>query len=151
MSNRVCFDTAENALSTVSEGPITRFYEDWNSFGRASCFDPNFEVRESDDKFKLFVEIPGVEKDDVHIEAGSGILKITGVRKEPELNESDRCFCSGLDYGSFEKRFQLSDSVDDKKIDARFHNGMLELTLSKREEAKRKSIDIKMDSLILEF
>jgi HSP20 family protein len=90
---------------------------------------------------------PGMSKKDFKIELDNEILKISSEKKvENELNESERYTCREFSYQSFERTFHLPKSVVDlTKIKAKYDDGMLRITIPKREEAKAlppRQIDI---------
>jgi HSP20 family protein len=147
MSDRVCYDDADTstAIAPSLAGPLSRLVDGYWDYGLSTDFDPRYEIRESDDAIKIIFELPGVKKDDVHVEIGDGILKLSGERKAPEMAKGENCCCSGLSYGAFEREFQLPDTAKEDSVRAHFHDGLLELTIDKREEKKRKAITIKVD------
>lgn len=123
----------EDSLSKIKGGE-----EDFGVVG----WSPAVDIYETVDTLVIKAEIPGVEKDDVSIEVKDNILKLRGERKlEKEVKEENyhRMECS---YGSFQRIFTLPTSVDQDKISATFKNGMLEVTLPKKEEKKPRQIEI---------
>jgi HSP20 family protein len=74
-----------------------------------------------------------------------GILSIRGERKLEETTEDETYHRVERQYGLFERTFSVPNSVDTEKINARFRNGEMTLTLPKREESKPRSISIKVE------
>lgn len=99
---------------------------------------PAVNIKESDDNFVVAVAAPGKTKDDFKIELDNGVLTISSEKKqENETNEKDgRYTRREFSYSSFRRAFSLPDSVDNEKISASYNNGVLEISLPKREEAK---------------
>ena len=107
-----------------------------------SAYSPDVDIYISDDEALFIIELPGVARGDVTIEVDetrSLIIRGISSHKEPE-NAVMRQFRTGNYY----RAFQLSDEYDRDKISAKLENGLLEVTVPKREEAKPKHIEIKV-------
>ena len=109
--------------------------------GRAGL--PALEMQESDQDYKLLAELPGMTADDVEIDVSDGVLTISGEKRE-QRDEKDKGFMfTERSYGRFERRVQLPAAADEDKIEARFENGVLTITIGKDDKAeKRKRIEI---------
>jgi HSP20 family protein len=112
--------------------------ENWGGNG----FTPAADVYEDESNLKLRLEIPGVEPDDINITLDSGVLAIKGERKLAEHDKEDNYLRLERPYGPFLRSFTLSTSVDPDTLTANYVNGVLELTLDKRAEAKPKQIKV---------
>ncbi len=147
MTDRICFDTPDTATAVVpaQRSPLSRLMEGYWDYGFSPDFDPRYEMRETDDAITMLFEIPGVKKEDIHLDIGNGLLRIKGERRAPDVKKNEECFCSDLGYGSFEKSFRLPDYADGGNVKARHVDGMLELTIPKKEEKKRRTIEIKVE------
>lgn len=123
----------------------------WNRFfGKTSIarrdMGWSFSVDISDDKDNYIVkaELPGMEAGDINVSLTGNVLTIKGEKKkEEEKKESDH-FYSERYYGSFQRSFQLPTDVKADKIDASFKKGVLNITIPKVEEAKKKAIEVKV-------
>ena len=91
----------------------------------------------------ITADLPGLKAEDVEVTVEEGILSIRGERKLEETSEGETYHRVERMYGVFERTFTLPNSVDVDKIDARFSNGEMVLTLPKREESKPRQISIK--------
>jgi len=110
---------------------------------RSSTFTPSINVSETEDQFSIEVEVPGMNKDDININVENSTLTISGERKQ-KSEENDRRFHRvETHYGTFNRSFQLPDHVDEDSIEASYSNGVLEITMGKREEKLKKQIAIK--------
>ncbi|MEJ2078619.1 MAG: Hsp20/alpha crystallin family protein [Acidobacteriota bacterium] len=107
---------------------------------RAMGWAPPVEIYETDSELVLVAELPGVERKDLHISFENGQLTIAGERKGPE--QSRNYHRSERFYGSFERTFQFPGSVDGEKIAASLKDGMLEVKIPKKEEAKARQIQV---------
>jgi len=126
----------------------SKYSDLWDEFFNESTpknkntYKPRVNVTESDSAFAISLFTPGVKRDDLNIEVEKGVLTVSGERKYPEENgEKYHRVESG--YGSFERVFQLPDSVDQEKIEAHYEDGVLVITLHKEEKKAAKTIDVK--------
>ncbi|UCD64998.1 MAG: Hsp20/alpha crystallin family protein [Candidatus Zixiibacteriota bacterium] len=111
---------------------------------RNSDFMPRVNISDSEDRVTMQFEVPGMDKSDFKVSVKDGVLSVSGERKW-ESKENGKSFIrSEIRTGSFCRSFSLPDTVDADKIKADYKNGILELTLSKREEAKPKEIEVKV-------
>ncbi|MDX1544170.1 MAG: Hsp20/alpha crystallin family protein [Christiangramia sp.] len=127
------------------------FRTDWlggttnvNSIGTSI---PAVNIREDDDSFNVQVAAPGKSKEDFNIELDNDVLTISAEeKKENETTDKNGRFTrKEFSYSNFKRSFGLPDSVDSSKISASYNNGVLEIALPKREEAKvqaKRMIDI---------
>jgi HSP20 family protein len=97
---------------------------------------PAVNVKETDEGFELEVAAPGFHKEDIKIEVNEGVLTISGAQKtdatEPQNGYTRREF----HYANFTRRFTLPETADEAQISAQYHNGILNVVLPKKEEAK---------------
>jgi len=104
---------------------------------------PSVDIRETDDALVLQAELPGIEKKDVRIEVKDGVLTISGERRYEKEVKEENVHRVERAYGKFSRSFSLPTNVDADKVDATMKNGVLEVRLSKRENAKPKAITIR--------
>jgi HSP20 family protein len=103
---------------------------------------PPVDVRESDDAYTFEVDVPGLTKEEIHIEAEGNTVTISGERKQEEKTSSGAFRRTERRYGRFERSFELGDGFDAGKIEAHLEHGVLSVTLPKRDEAKPKHIQV---------
>jgi len=104
---------------------------------------PLVDIKEEDNSFKVSVDLPGMNRDDINIEVESNRLAISGERRfEKEEKKEDYHFVE-RSYGKFYRAFTLPVTVQAEKIDAAYNDGVLEITLPKKEEVKPKKVAIK--------
>ena len=106
---------------------------------------PAVNVIESNDNFKIEVAVSGLNKKDININVEKDILTISA-EKEIKQTEGEKYSRKEFSYDNFKRTFQLPDSVDATNIKATFKNGILEVTIAKKEEAKElppRAIEIK--------
>jgi HSP20 family protein len=105
---------------------------------------PAVDIVESADGFTLVFDLPGFEKDAINVAVEEGVLTVKGERKRAEHEKDENLFRHfERAEGTFERSFRLPDYVDGENIDAAFTNGVLKLELSKKEEAKPRTIKVK--------
>jgi len=101
------------------------------------------EVKERDAAFVIHAEIPGVRKEDIHVNIDGPLVSIVAERKqEREVKEGERVLRSERHYGKVSRSFQLSQDVDDAQAGAKFVDGVLELTLPKKAAAQTRRLTI---------
>ncbi len=110
--------------------------------GEQMAWAPSIDMYEKEDSFILRVEIPGVNKEDVDISLSGDTLTIKGERKPVEEAKDFEYQCSEVCYGNFSRSIDMPTPVDQGKIDATYHNGMLEIRLQKVQEAIPARIQI---------
>ena len=115
-----------------------KFFND--SFQKnADTFSPRVDIAESEKGFEIEVAVPGFKKGDFSIDLKEGRLSISGERKL-EKESKDKNFISiQTEYGKFFKSFQLPDNINEKGIEARYENGILEINIPKDETKKVES------------
>jgi len=107
------------------------------------AWSPSVDIFENKDNIVLEAELPGLTPDDVNISIENNLLTIHGERKFEKKDEGDNFHRVERSYGSFTRSFTLPPTVSSENVDAVFENGILRLTLMKREEAKPRRIEIK--------
>lgn len=105
---------------------------------------PSIEIVEKKDRFVLRAELPGVKKDDVELTVSHGLLNIAGEIKRETEEEEGTCYCSERAFGRFSRTVQLPDGIDEDAIEAVHKDGILEVCLPKREEAKTEVKKLKV-------
>ncbi len=106
---------------------------DWNAWT------PAVDGSEEERHYRLKIALPGVDPKDVDVTMADNQLTIKGQRKREVETKKESYFARELSYGAFERSFTLPEGVDATKINARFTNGMLEVTVPKPvAEAPRK-------------
>ena len=101
------------------------------------------DVNESDKAYTVKAEIPGVSKDDISVAIDGNQVSISAeVKKEKEEKEGEKVLHSERYYGSVYRSFTLPMDVDQSKSEAKYANGVLELTLPKKAGAAAKQLEI---------
>jgi len=91
------------------------------------------DVTESDKGYVVHAEVPGVRKDDIHVTIEGNQVSISAeVKRETEKKEGERILRSERYYGSSYRSFVLPTEIDEARSEAKYDNGVLELTLAKK-------------------
>jgi HSP20 family protein len=106
---------------------------------------PRVDVKEENDRFVLYADLPGIDPDDIEVSMDKGILTIKGERSIETSENTDRFSRIERRYGSFHRRFALPDSADPEGIQARGRHGVLEITIPKRPETAPRRIQVGRD------
>jgi len=106
---------------------------------------PATDLVEEDKIYELTAEMPGLNAENVDVSVSGNMLMIKGEKKEEKEEKGKNTYLSERRYGSFQRSFELPDSVDKDKIDAKFENGVLTVTMPKTAEAvkEQKTIAVK--------
>jgi HSP20 family protein len=102
---------------------------------------PPVDVAETQEKIRVRAEVPGLKQEDIQIEFENGLLTIRGERKL-EKSEGTTWHRVERAYGNFSRSFRLPRTVDAERISASYREGILEIDVPKKEEAKPKNIRI---------
>jgi len=101
------------------------------------------DVKEADGAYKVQAEMPGVKKDDIHVQIDGNRVSITAeVKRESEQKEGERVLRSERYYGSVGRTFQLASEIDESAANAKFEDGVLSLTLPKKQAPASKRLQI---------
>ena len=105
---------------------------------------PPVDIYETQDALILEADIPGLELNDLDLRVEDNTLTVRGERKAKVEVEQESYHRVERTYGSFSRSFSLPHTVDPEKISATYENGVLRLTMGKREESKPKQIRVEV-------
>ena len=103
---------------------------------------PRIDLVEAEKEYRLTADLPGVKKDDVQITLNDNVLTIQGERKLEREKKNENYHVTERAHGKFSRSITLQ-NVNTKKIDAKFDNGVLTISLPKIEQVKPQTIEIK--------
>lgn len=130
---------ANDYVPTSFSSLIDRFYDHSLTRSGGSAFVPKVDIIENENSYELHVAAPGLSKEDFQIELKDNFLTVSGERKFTN-EKKDKSFHSiETQYGSFSRSFSLPENVDGSKINAKYNNGILELTVPKDEKKALKT------------
>lgn len=126
---------------------MTRMFEE--AFGRSSfaiertgTWSPTVDVYETDKDYVIRAELPGIDRKDIEIEVKENALTLKGEKKREEEVKEENYYLLERCYGSFSRTFTLPPIADLSKASASYRDGVLEVRVPKREEAKPQKIKI---------
>ena len=103
---------------------------------------PPVDIAEEKDRIMITAELPGFREDQISIQTENGMLTLTGERKFDKEAADRNYHRVERSYGQFIRSFSLPNNVDREKIRATFSNGLLQIELPKREDAKPRQIRV---------
>lgn len=114
-------------------------------FQEDTFWSPSIEVVDGKNEVRVLAEIPGIEKENINVSVDGDVLTVKGEKKQSNENSENGVLRSERVYGSFYRALTLPPTVDASNIKATYKNGVLELTLPKKEESKPKQISISVN------
>jgi len=114
--------------------------ENWS----LATWSPSCDIYETENEVVVKAELPEVKKEDVNVSIDNNILTIRGERKLSEETKRENYHRVERSYGEFSRSFTLPSFVDTGKVNAEYKDGILRVTMPKREEAKPKQVDVKV-------
>ena len=103
---------------------------------------PTVDVVEEKDRVLVKADLPGMKEEDIHVEVEDGELTLRGERKKETETREGKVHRVERTYGAFLRSFTLPANVDRAKVAASYKNGVLEVTLPKKEGAKPQEIKV---------
>ena len=123
------FDDVDRMISQAFLHPLETEHE-------SVFFSPFMNVNESDIEYTVSMDLPGVDKKDVEVNMSEGIVTVNGKRNNIQHDKDNSCIWKETSYGTFRRSFELSNTVQEDKINARYKNGVLTLIIPKTKEIK---------------
>jgi HSP20 family protein len=130
------FDDLFNLFSDLSRS-------NWGESMASSDWAPPVDIRETDDAYRIEVELPSVVPADVKVTVKDGVLVVTGERRYEKETEG-KVHRVERRYGRFSRSFRLPENADEANIQAASKDGVLTLTVHKRAEVKPRAIEIRV-------
>jgi len=108
---------------------------------------PRVDIVEYEDRFELLCDLPGVDENDIELTIAANVLTLKGEKKAPVSEERRDKGCKlyrdEIWYGNFQRTISLPQGVDSENVGATSKNGVLTVSVPKRDEAKQRRIEIK--------
>lgn len=134
-------DFNNNPFSLIEdfENDLARMFGNNSAFSMRRDIVPALDLVEKESHYVLSVDLPGVKKEDIHVEVNDNILRISGERKA-EISEAGHIERS---YGKFERAVKLARDISTEEVEAHFENGVLSLAIPKKAMTAAKQIEVK--------
>ncbi len=142
-------------MTIVKRNPSSPFFPDWLDDFFTGEINPLIKTRtltvppvnvfETDSAFKIELASPGLKKEDIKIDLDNDVLTISAEKEEKDVTEKGNFTKREYNYYNFSRSFTLPESADRDKIEAKSKDGVLTITINKKEEVikKPKKIEIK--------
>jgi len=132
--------TLQEEVNRLFSTNLTRGFGE-ESIGRGA-WNPSVDIYENKDHIVLEAELPGMKREDFELSVENNVITLRGERQFEKNEDSDNYHRVERSYGSFTRSFTLPQTVSAEGATAEYKNGVLRVTLPKREEAKARRIEI---------
>jgi HSP20 family protein len=133
--------TLQEEVNRLFTGSMPRTFDD-EGIARGA-WSPSVDIYENKDQIVLEAELPGMKREDFDLSVENNVITLRGQRQFEKKDESDNYHRVERAYGSFTRSFTLPNTVSAEGANAEYKNGVLRVTLPKREETKARRIEIK--------
>ncbi len=135
-----------NFFSSFLEDPflnmLDRWEEDSELLPREEKRAPLVNISENEKEYLISAELPGVEKKNLHVDVKDNLLTLSGERKEEHTEKKNGHRWMERSFGSFHRSFVLPEGANTEKINAKYENGLLNVTIPKAEPEEAKKVPI---------
>lgn len=133
--------TLQEEVNRLFTGNLTRNFDE-EGIARGA-WSPSVDIYENKDHIVLEAELPGMNREDFDLSVENNTITLRGERHFEKKDETDNYHRVERAYGSFTRSFTLPNTVTAEGATAEYQNGVLRVTLPKREETKARRIEIK--------
>lgn len=142
---RTRFPGTFRRMENEMENLMGRFFGDEDSWWNMPEGElmPRLNVAETDKAYEVTLDLPGIEPKDVSVEIREGSLWVFGERKEEKEEQGKTFHRVERHYGSFRRVIPFALPVEAEKVEAKYHDGVLKITVAKKPEAETKRIEVK--------
>lgn len=102
------------------------------------------DAKELDKEYSISFSMPGLNMDEISVNLNNNTLTVKGEHEEQNEDKQDKYLYREIAFGKLERSLYLPDNVDDNKVDAQYVNGILKITIPKKEVALPKEIAVKV-------
>jgi HSP20 family protein len=141
MSNLTRYDPFNDLVDDLFKGFFVRPY----GYEPREAVAPRMkvDVAEKNGGYLVTAEVPGVKKEDIHVSVdGTQVTLEAEMKQEREAGKDERVLHVERSYGKATRSFSLPQEIDEAKVEAKYRDGVLELTLPKKAAAARKQITV---------
>jgi len=143
MRNMTRFDPVNDIFDDLMKGFFVRPVSSASMEAQEQVRRARIDVLEQNGEFKVLAELPGVKKEDIKVQIEGEQVSISAeARVEREAKEGERVLHSERYYGKVARTFTLGAELDETRASAKFENGVLELTLPRKQSVAAKQITI---------
>ena len=98
---------------------------------------PQMDILETPESFMIIAEVSGLKKDEIRVTVKRNLVHLSGKREGPPMANAVRYLQMEIEYGSFERTFELPVLIDESKIEAHYRDGLLTVVLPKKRPIKK--------------
>ncbi len=139
------FEEFENMLERYSKSGASNIGKQLHTDMSFADWSPSVDIEEEADRYLIKADLPGVDKENIDVKLENGVLSIRGEKtSETETGKGTKRHRTERFHGSFARSFSLPEAVRADQVEASYKDGVLSLIIPKEEEAKPRSIDIKV-------
>ncbi|HEY7535510.1 MAG TPA: Hsp20/alpha crystallin family protein [Thermodesulfobacteriota bacterium] len=136
------FGSLQGKINRMFDETMRTLYPNEGEELEKGAWAPAVDIYEAEDSFVVSADLPGINKEDIQIDLKDNTLTLKGEKKFEQKVSKDNYIRVERTYGSFVRSFTLPQNVDADKIKAKYKEGVLELSIPKKEEAKPKQIKV---------
>ena len=133
--------TLQEEVNRLFSTNLSRAFDDDQGIGRGA-WAPSVDIYENKDQIVLEAELPGMKQEDFDLSIENNVITLRGERKFEKTDEADNYHRVERSYGAFTRSFTLPQTVSAEGATAEYNNGVLRVTLPKREETKARRIQV---------
>ncbi len=139
MANPLRYNLADDAFDDLFRGMLLRPVRMEGS----QDIQIKLDVKEDDSAYTVHAEIPGVNKEDIHVAIDGNQVSLSAeIKKEKEVKEGEKVLRSERFYGKVSRAFSVAHELDESQSHAQYHDGILELKLAKKAVTQAKRLTI---------
>ena len=138
------FGSLQERINRMFDDTIRTLYPTDGEELEKGTWAPAVDIYETNDSFVVSADLPGLNKDEIQIDLKDDTLTLKGEKKFEEKVSKDNYIRVERAYGSYVRSFTLPQNVDPEKIKAKYKEGVLEVTIPKKEDARPKQIKVEL-------
>ncbi|MCS3632906.1 HSP20 family protein [Salinibacter ruber] len=119
-----------------------RFFGRGGDDDTSTVWAPRTDLSETDDAFRIRLDVPGMTKDDIAINLQNNTLTVSGGRSSERQKDGEEYVRVERAFGTFHRTFTLPDAVDPDRVEATYDEGVLTINVPKTEKSTRRQIEI---------
>lgn len=141
---RARFPATFRRMERDVEELMDRFFRDEEFLGLPErVFAPTVDVAETDKGYEITLDLPGIDPKDLTVEVRDGSLWVSGERKEEKEEKGKTYHRVERHYGAFRRMVPFDLPVNREKVEAKYHDGVLKISVAKMPETETKRIEVK--------
>ena len=136
------FDRFSSGFESYALKPFSNLENSWSKDFHG--FAPlAVDVGENDKAYTISAELPGVDEKNIEVSVEDGMLAVRGEKRQEQEEKDKHHYMRERRYGAFQRMFALPKGTDENKVEARFHNGVLTISVPKPAGAPARKVDVK--------